>query len=329
MNTDQKKLSLFALTWPIFIETLLYMVMGNADTLMLSQYSDHSVAAVGVANQIIAVIIVMFNFIALATAVLVAQYLGAERKQHAVEVSLISIAVNFLFGLVLSSVLFFFGKPILYTMKLSNHLLTEANDYLMIVGGFLFIQALIMTIGAILKSYGFTRETMYVTIGMNILNVIGNYLFIFGPFDFPVLGVKGVAISTTVSRLIGLIVIFSLLLKRTKMPFSLSVLRSLPFHHIRDLLKIGIPSAGEHLAYNTAQMLITYFITWLGAEALTTRVYTQNIMMFVFFIWHCDKLRDANSCRPSRRGRTLYRSIYTLFKKFAQRHRHLDHDGID
>lgn len=282
MNTDQKKLSLFALTWPIFIETLLYMVMGNADTLMLSQYSDLSVAAVGIANQIIAVIIVMFNFIALATAVLVAQYLGAERKQHAVEVSLISIAVNFLFGLVLSSVLFFFGKPILYTMKLSNHLLTEANDYLMIVGGFLFIQALIMTIGAILKSYGFTRETMYVTIGMNILNVIGNYLFIFGPFDFPVLGVKGVAISTTVSRLIGLIVIFSLLLKRTKMPFSLSVLRSLPFHHIRDLLKIGIPSAGEHLAYNTAQMLITYFITWLGAEALTTRVYTQNIIMFVF-----------------------------------------------
>jgi Na+-driven multidrug efflux pump len=131
MNTDQKKLSLFALTWPIFIETLLYMVMGNADTLMLSLYSDHSVATVGVANQIISLVIVMFNFVALATAVLVAQYLGAEKKQNAVEVSLVSIAANFLFGLVLSSVLFFFGKPILYTMKLSNHLLTEANDYLM------------------------------------------------------------------------------------------------------------------------------------------------------------------------------------------------------
>jgi Na+-driven multidrug efflux pump len=53
-------------------------------------------------------------------------------------------------------------------------------------------------------------------------------------------------------------------------------------HHVRSLLKIGIPSAGEHLAYNTAQMFITYFITWLGTEALTTRVYTQNIMMFVW-----------------------------------------------
>ena len=282
MNTDQKKPSLFSLTWPIFIETLLYMVMGNADTLMLSQYSDDSVAAVGVANQIISLIIVMFNFVTLATTVLVAQYLGAGRKQNAVEVSLVSIIINFLFGLVLSGILFFFGKPILYTMKLSSRLLAEANDYLMIVGGFLFIQALIMTIGAILKSYGFTRETMYVTIGMNILNVIGNFLFIFGPFGFPILGVKGVAISTTVSRLIGLTVIFALLLKRTKIPFSLSVLRSLPFYYVRDLLKIGIPAAGEHLSYDAAQMLITYFITWLGTEALTTRVYTQNIMMFVF-----------------------------------------------
>ena len=46
MMKKERKLSLFALTWPIFIETLLYMLMGNADTLMLSQYSDDSVAAV-------------------------------------------------------------------------------------------------------------------------------------------------------------------------------------------------------------------------------------------------------------------------------------------
>jgi Na+-driven multidrug efflux pump len=86
MRHEAKTRSLFSLTWPIFIETLLYMVMGNADTLMLSQYSDHAVAAVGVANQIIALTIVLFNFVALATAVLVAQYLGARREQEAVDV---------------------------------------------------------------------------------------------------------------------------------------------------------------------------------------------------------------------------------------------------
>lgn len=73
-----KNLSLFALTWPLFIEFFLHMLMGNADTLMLSLYSDNSVAAVGVSNQILSLVIVMFGFIAAGTAILVAQNLGAK-----------------------------------------------------------------------------------------------------------------------------------------------------------------------------------------------------------------------------------------------------------
>lgn len=77
-TNNTKKLTLFALTWPIFIELLLHMLMGNADTLMLSQYSDKAVAAVGVTNQILSVIIVMFGFVAQGAAILIAQNLGAE-----------------------------------------------------------------------------------------------------------------------------------------------------------------------------------------------------------------------------------------------------------
>lgn len=51
--------------------------------------------------------------------------------------------------------------------------------------------------------------------------------------------------------------------------------------HLRKLLKIGIPSAGEQLSYNLSQMIVTYFIAIMGAQALTTKVYTQNITMFI------------------------------------------------
>ncbi|GMB08866.1 MATE family efflux transporter [Thermolongibacillus altinsuensis] len=280
--TEQKKLSLFSLTWPIFIELTLYMLMGNADTLMLSQYSDEAVAAVGVANQILYMVIVMFGFIATGTSILIAQYAGAKKEKTAAEIAAVSIWANLLFGIVLSALLLAFSKPILQMMKLPHELFPEAHSYLIIVGGFSFIQALIMTIGAILKSYGFTRDTMHVTIGMNVLNVIGNYLFIFGPLGIPVLGVEGVALSTTVSRAIGLIVSFMILWKRMSTPLPLFRFASLSMGHIKNLLKIGIPSAGEHIAYNTSQMVITYFITILGTEALTTKVYAQNIMMFIF-----------------------------------------------
>ena len=133
-----------------------------------------------------------------------------------------------------------------------------------------------------MRSYGFTREAMYVTIGMNVLNICGNYVLIFGAFGLPALGVQGVAISTTVSRVIGLLVIFYLLIKRIphKLPFT--EIFSLPIMHLKNLLAIGIPAAGEQLSYNASQMAITYFVTMLGTEALTTKVYAQNLMMFIY-----------------------------------------------
>ncbi|WP_347318004.1 MATE family efflux transporter [Rossellomorea sp. RS05] len=278
----KKRMTLFALTWPIFIEILLHMLMGNADTLMLSQYSDRSVAAVGVSNQILSLIIVMFGFIATGTAILVAQHIGA--KEHAIsgEVALVSLVTNLAFGVLLSAILLLAGKGILEIMGLPRELMEEASGYLRIVGGFIFIQAIIMTAGAILRSYGYTKDAMYITIGMNILNVAGNYLFIFGPFGLPVLGVEGVAISTIASRFIGLVVSIIVIKKRIPSALPLNKLGHIPVRHMKNLLKIGIPSAGEQLSYNGSQMVITYFIVSIGTYALTTKVYAQNLMMFIF-----------------------------------------------
>ncbi len=258
------------------------MLMGNADTLMLSMYSDNSVAAVGVSNQILSLIIVMFGFIATGTAVLVAQYFGAKNEKSAAEVAVVSIFANLAFSLILSLFVFIWSKKLLLLMDLPMELMDEADSYLRIVGLFSFLQALIMTIGAVIRSYGFTQDTMYVTIGMNILNVIGNYIFIFGPFGLPILGVEGVAISTSFSRLVGLLVIIILLIKRVGKELPFKKVFTLPKVHIQNLLKIGIPSAGEQLSYNSSQMIITYFITIMGTQALTTKVYAQNLMMFIF-----------------------------------------------
>ncbi|MFG6496872.1 MATE family efflux transporter [Fictibacillus sp. UD] len=281
-GNNAAKLSLFAITWPIFIEIMLHMLMGNADTLMLSQYSDHSVAAVGLTNQLLSIVIVMFGFVATGASVVIAQAIGAKLQRTAAEVAVVAIMGNLLFGLILSAILVIWGDVFLRWMNTPPELMAEASSYLLIVGGFSFIQSVIMTIGAAIRSYGFTKDAMYVTIGMNILNVFGNYLFIFGAFGFPVLGVEGVAISTSVSRFLGLVVILYLLFKRSSIPLPFSSSIKLFPLHIKSVLKIGLPSAGEHLSYSGSQMLITFFITLIGTTALTTKVYTFNIMMFIF-----------------------------------------------
>ncbi|MDT1120855.1 MATE family efflux transporter [Bacillus altitudinis] len=280
-KSEKSHPSLFALTWPIFIEISLYMLMGSADTLMLSQYSDNSVAAVGVSNQLLNLLIVMFSFITTGTTIVIAQLLGAGRKQEATQVAYVSLGTNFLISFVISLLMFVLAVPILHMMGLSSELMPDATVFLQIVGLLSFIQALIMTYSAILKSYGFTRDTMYVTIGMNLLNVAGNYLVIFGPFGFPVLGVMGVALSTSFARLIGLTAMILIVRHRIGLQFSLKQMFYIQRTHLKKLLKIGIPSAGEQLSYNGSQMIITLFITFMGTQALAAKVYTQNLMMFI------------------------------------------------
>lgn len=285
MKTNEKsiqKLSLFAITWPIFLETSLHLLMGNADILMLSQYSDDAVAAVGVSNQILSVIVVMFGFVATGTSVIIAQYLGATSFKEASRIAVVSIVTNILLGLIIGLCLVVAASKVLSLMGVSESLLSQATLYLQIVGGCIFLQSTIMTMGAVLRSYRFTKDAMYVTVGMNIINIFGNAVFIFGLFGLPVLGVTGVAISTIFSRLIGLIILSIILFKRVKPKLPVSyVFMKFPRVELKKILKIGIPSAGEHLSFNGSQLVITSFIVLLGTEAITTKVYAQNIGMFV------------------------------------------------
>lgn len=86
IQQESIKRRLAKLAAPIFIETLLIMMLGAVDTIMLSRHSDNSVAAVGVVNQIIMLTFLVFEVINLGTSVLCSQYLGARLEKKVVQV---------------------------------------------------------------------------------------------------------------------------------------------------------------------------------------------------------------------------------------------------
>lgn len=267
------------LTWPIFVETMLFMILGTVDTLMLSKYSDNAVAAVGVSNQIVWFINLIFAVITTGTAILCAQYRGAENKDGMSVVATISLIINGVLGIILSIVIVFNSRAVLNLLNVPADIMGYAADYLVIVGGAAFIQALITTIAAIIRSHGFTKVTMKITLVMNIINLLGNYVLIYGKFGFPAMGVRGSALATSVSRGVALIAAFIILIKYVDRNISIKKLKPFPYDVLKKLLKIGIPSAGEQISYNTSQLVITYFITMLGSEALATKSYVGNITM--------------------------------------------------
>ena len=98
---------LASLAGPIFIETLLVMMLGAVDTFMLSRHSDNSVAAVGVVNQLMNLVFLLFEVISLGTSILCSQYIGAGRRDKVIQVVGISLIFNLISGVVISCGLLF------------------------------------------------------------------------------------------------------------------------------------------------------------------------------------------------------------------------------
>jgi putative MATE family efflux protein len=274
--------NLARLAVPIFIETLLIMMLGAVDTVMLSQYSDNSVAAVGVVNQLIMFAFLIFEVINIGTSVLCSQYLGARMHKNMVQVVGVSLILNLVFGLFVSAILHYGATSLLSMMGLRPELMEYGVSYMKIVGAFAFFQAISLTISASLRSANKAVYPMMVTVVVNILNIIGNYSLIFGKFGMPALGVEGAAISTAFARGVSMVILFVILFRKHIPRFPLSYFCPFPFVELKNLLKIGVPSAGENMSYSFSQVVLTYFINMLGNEALATRTYVVNIVMFVY-----------------------------------------------
>ena len=139
-----KKMKLFNLAWPIFIETALFMLLGFIDVFVLSKYNDLAASAVNTANQAVSIVTIVFTVISGASAVIISQCLGAKNKKGASRVAALSLTFNLAFGLIISAVLFFFNAPILSFIGADGTILDYSSQYLAIVGGTLFFQAVLI-----------------------------------------------------------------------------------------------------------------------------------------------------------------------------------------
>lgn len=253
------KRQLASLTGPIFIETLLIMTLCAVDTVMLSRHSDASVAAVGVVNQIVMLCFLVFEVINLGTSVLVSQYIGARLNDRVEKVVGVSLLVNLVIGLAISAMLYFGATTILRLMGLNDLLLGEGRGYMRIVGAFAFFQALSLTASAALRASNRAIYPMVVVGIVNILNIAGNYILIFGRFGAPALGAEGAAISTATSRAIAMVILNIILFHTVIKRFPWEIFRRFPTREFSNLLKIGLPSAGEQFSYSSAQIVMTFF----------------------------------------------------------------------
>ena len=275
-----KNFSIVKLSWPIFIQRLLSMCLGYVDTAMVSNYSELAVGAIGNASQIINFLTLAFSIIATATGVVVSQYLGANKTEKMDQIYTLSVFFNLVLSGLISIIVTVFSTALLNFMKLPAVMMGDAEAYMRIVGLFLFTNGVMQVFTQIFNCNGRTEIGMLIFFFINVVNILGNYLFLFGPLENLGFGVKGVAISTSISNGVGLVISVIAFIFIIKGRISLKYFRPFPKAMLYKLIKLGIPTAGENISYNISQICITIFVNLLGPLAITTKIYCNILCNF-------------------------------------------------
>lgn len=283
MTTLENKKQLFSLTWPMFLETVLFSVIGSIDIMMLSRFADDAVGGVGAVNQVLSLFSVVSNIITAGTGILCAQYIGAgktmEQKQPLI---LGSLLVNTALGLLFSLAAVFGGDFLLTMVNIDEQLRPYAKEYLSIVGGFLFLQMIAMTFFVVIRSHGKTRSTMIFSLIMNLINVVLNYVLIYGKLGLPQLGVSGAAIATVISKIFscaagGIYLFFFVLPGFSWKPQWKPMLQS-----TKTVLAYGSPAAGEQISYTLSKLVVMAMINGLGAVTANAYTYLNTVVSYVY-----------------------------------------------
>ena len=268
----------FHLSLPIFAELLLQLLVGNMDQFMISHFGSAAVASIGNGNQVMNVVIIVLETMSSATTILLTQHIGAGKTgEKCDEIATVGVAVSAVFSFVMGMVLLCAPHVVFTLLRTPEEAFAGACLYTRIVGGAVLLQGLYIELCAVLRSYALLKEVVSVSVVMNLLNVAGNAVLINGWLGLPRLGVTGAAISTCVSKAVGLTLVIWTLRQKCGVRFSVKYLRPFPMETFQRLLGIATPSGAEALSYNVSQIFILRFINLMGTTVIATKVYASML----------------------------------------------------
>ena len=291
INCDRKKLrsDIYRIANPVFVELLLGTLFGMVDMMMLgrsgsTEITTASIAAVGITNQLIFVGLSLVQALNVGATAMVARYIGSGKPEKIDSVVKHIIIMTQLFLVI--PILYFGLVKSLWVMEMlgaGSDTISIGMGYFRIVTlGFVF-QGFNFSLFAALRGAGDTKAPMSINIKVNLLNVFGNAILIFGLFGFPALGVTGAGISTAGSQVVASILLIRYLVKN-KGYIKLNLKKRFRIDNdiIYNLVKIGVPASLEQIAFRAGILIFTRMVATLGTIAYATHQICINIMNLSF-----------------------------------------------
>jgi MATE family multidrug resistance protein len=249
LNNYTKEISYnLKLSYPIILGLLGHTLVGMIDNIMVGKLDPTNLAAVSLGNSFIFIAMSIGIGFSAAITPVVAE---AHSKNHTIDLKK-SFVNGFLMCLILGVFLFLaiiLFKPLLFMLDQPKNVVNLAIPYLEIVAASLIPLLMFQALKQYSDGLSLTSNPMYATLLANIINVVVNYILIFGKFGFPAMGIIGAAIGTLVSRIIMFSFLFFLLYKKDiiknyiKDIFRFIIDKSM----IEKILSLGFPTSLQML----------------------------------------------------------------------------------
>ena len=273
--------SIVLLFIPIFLDLLLNNLFGSVDAIMLIKYDPTHLceSAVGTASSTLSLLTVLIIICSNGVAIVVGQYLGANRKEDVKKVLPQGVLFNLILGIFLMLLFVFFTPLLLKLANTKEEYFDLAKDYLSIYAYSIPCMALNAVISANFRANGKPMYVTIVSVSCNVLNVFLNWLFIFGIGPFPEMGIKGAALGTVLA-FVALVTISIILnyavLKNPLIP------RKIEKNILLSILKIGVPSALETFAYTMAAFIVVAAVNALPLNEVPVRYRINLVLGYIY-----------------------------------------------
>lgn len=270
---------LVALLIPLIVEQLLAILVGLADSIMIASVGEAAVSGVSLVDSCFMLLINVFAALATGGAVVAGQYLGLKDKENACEASNQLVWFVTMIAAVIMLLVYLCKNLILHGVfgQIDAEVEGHANTYLLIVTASIPFLALYNCGAAIFRSMGNSKISMKVSIMMNIINVAGNAILIYG-FKC---GTEGVAIPTLVSRMFAAIVIIALACNQDlQLHIKKSFKYRIKWNMVKRILYIGVPNGMENSMFQLGKILVLSLVSTFGTYAIAANAVSNIIASF-------------------------------------------------
>ncbi|MGI6184239.1 MAG: MATE family efflux transporter [Candidatus Fimadaptatus sp.] len=261
--------------WPLILEQTLSMTIGMADTAMVTRVSAAALSGVSLVDSINVVLIQLFSALATGGAVVASQYLGQGTRERARDSGRQLYVLCLLLALGISIITLAARGPLLTLIygSIEPDVMASAQEYFLLTALSYPFLALYNSGAALYRSMGKTRVTLLISIVMNLINVAGNAITIYGMG----MGAAGAGLATLVSRIVGGIAITWLLRNPAHSLCVRSYSLRLDGDMVGRILRIGVPSGLENSMFSFGKLLVASLVSSLGTAAIAANAVGNNL----------------------------------------------------